>query len=160
MPPIGPTCSITHGLAELLGRVSCNGMGGCSGNYYEQTESRRSTLCWLAGLIKQLWKASHAIWTSRNLAQHPHSANDALSLESEINKTITRHFRHGFSDLERNRAAPLWRVGLPTLLAPTFATKHQWIINLVAARERLLREQGLTGSDALLSCKRALMRRW
>eukprot|EP00978_Attheya_sp_CCMP212_P023145 scaffold70199_cov28-Attheya_sp.AAC.1 len=78
-------------------------------NYYEQTESRRSTLCWLAGFIKQLWKASHAMWTSRNLAQHPHSANDALSLESEMDKTITRHFCHGFSDLERNRAAPLWR---------------------------------------------------
>jgi hypothetical protein len=129
-------------------------------NFYEQSESRRSTLCWLAGLIKQLWKASHAMWISRNLAQHPHSANDALSLESDMDTAITRHFRHGFLDLDSTRAAPLCRAGLPNLLARTFAAKYQWITNLVAARERSLREQGFTGTAAILSNDRQLMRRW
>eukprot|EP00978_Attheya_sp_CCMP212_P046327 scaffold385020_cov28-Attheya_sp.AAC.1 len=55
-----------------------------------------------------------------------------------MDKTTARHFHHGFSDLERNRAGPLWRAGLPNLLARSFAfaAKHQWITNIVAARER------------------------
>eukprot|EP00978_Attheya_sp_CCMP212_P035222 scaffold151784_cov33-Attheya_sp.AAC.2 len=76
------TGTYSHGLAKLPGRgFLATEWEVVQANFYEQTKSRHSTLCWLAGLIKQLWKASHAaMWISRNGAQHPHSAIDALSL--------------------------------------------------------------------------------
>eukprot|EP00978_Attheya_sp_CCMP212_P028032 scaffold95624_cov59-Attheya_sp.AAC.1 len=77
--------------------------------YYKQTHSRHSPNLWLAGLIRQMWNLSHAMWTHRNAAQHDAEPEVALTLlEASIDQSIQDHFVHGFADLDHRRSYPLY----------------------------------------------------
>lgn len=128
--------------------------------YYEQTHSRRSPNLWLAGMIRQMWNLSQAMWTHRNAAQHAAEPEVALSLEAAIDQSIQDHFVQGFADLDRRRSYPLFRGGVRYILSKPLPAKVQWLQNLVAARERQWRLQGRTGTDALMHPERLLARKW
>eukprot|EP00978_Attheya_sp_CCMP212_P006316 scaffold14292_cov60-Attheya_sp.AAC.3 len=128
--------------------------------YYEQTHSRRSPNLWLAGLIRQMWNLSHAMWTHHNAAQHAAEPEVALTLEASIDQSIQDHFIHGFAYLDRRCSYPLYRGGVRCILSKPLPAKVQWLQNLVTAREHQWRLQGRTGPNALMHPERSLARKW
>ena len=135
-------------------------MGCCSIGILQTDPQPTLTNLWLAGLIRQMWNLSHAMWTHRNAAQHAAEPEVALSLEASIDQSIQDHFVHGFADLDRRRSYPLYRGGVRYILSKPLPAKVQWLQNLVAARERQWRLQGRTGTDALMHPERSLARKW
>jgi hypothetical protein len=100
-----------------------------------------------------MWNLSQATWKHQNLAPKL-----ALALKATVDQTIQDHFAQGFSDLNRRQLSHLFHEGVWHILSKPFASKIQWIQNLLAAHEPFWRLQGRTGTKALMITERSLIR--
>ena len=128
--------------------------------YYTETESRRSPSLWVAGLIRCLWESSRLLWKHRNDTLHADAPNISRHLERTLNDLVRLHFRQGPGDLPLKIYRHLFRGTVSNILSQSTYHKQQWLDNVVKAKEKLLRSQGLQGEASTLSSERKCLRDW
>jgi len=106
----------------------------------ESTGSRRSSLRWVAALIKKFWDVSWDVWQQRNHILHAVGAGDHLDILSRIHERVTYHHRRTGRGLPK-RHQFLFRFSLPFLLKRTVRYKIAWLQTVAGARLRHRRKR-------------------